>query len=304
MAKWHESPATFTELDQTIVVGRPAFVASFYARQGFAAHAQSVFDAWLGLLPAKVPLYYSHETSRRLAKLTPKAIGKVRDALSPQSVGDRYKWYFAKAAAPNGPADECHSHGFEVFATPTSAAYVYVAFPLDHVQAQGAEAVIAWLRSWCDTFEMTHAGAGLGYEISWFEDQATTAYPKILPICLRYHGVRFWHRMHARFRGDTPQSLDTAAWLTYLDEDTIARLDEGALDRIDPGVTRHTCARGVLLQAGPQPEPCDTNRPDAAYDLLKSVNDAIVPIRATEWWIHGFASDADKENSWFGRMDR
>jgi len=304
MTSWHATPATFTELEQTFVVGRPAFVASFYARQGFAAHAQAIFDAWLTVLPAKTPLVYGHESSRRLSKLTPKAIAKVRDVLSPPSVGDRYKWYFAKSAAPGSPADECHGYAFEVFATPTAAAYVYVAFPLDHVIAQGVPSVIDWFRAWNDTFAMTHAGAGFGYEIGWFDDYAKTAYPVMMPIAQRFHGVRFWHRMHARFREQTSRTLDTAAWLTYLDEESIHALADGALDRLDPGVTRHTCTRGVLLQAGAEPDACDVNRPNTEYALLRAVNDAIEPIRCTEWWIHGFAGGADVENSWFGRMAR
>lgn len=303
MTTWHETTATSTELDDSIIVGRPAFIASFYAAQGFAAHAGSAFDAWLALIPPRTPLYYGHENSRRPSKLGAKAVAKVRDALAPNSIGERYKWYFAKSAPPDGPADACHGYAFEVFATPTAAAYVQVAFPLDHVTALGAPAVLAWFREWNDRFEMTHAGAGLGHELAWFDDHAKTAYPVLFQIASRYHGVRFWHRMHARFRGQTPRSLDTAAWLTYLDAATVGQL-EGAIDRVDPGVTRHACARGTLLQAGAEPDPCDVNRPSTAYALLRSVNDAIVPIRCTEWWIRGFAGDAATENAWFARMDR
>jgi hypothetical protein len=100
------------------------------------------------------------------------------------------------------------------------------------------------------------------------------------------------------------QTLDTAAWLTYLDQATLDKLEPGAIDNIDPGVSRHRCGNGVLLQAGPEPDPCDVNRPSRPYELLRSVNAAIIPVRTTAWYMNWFASDdPDKENGWFSRMD-
>jgi hypothetical protein len=85
MSNWYDQVPTFTELDATITVGRPAFVASFFAREGLIAHAQALFDAWLALLPAKSTLYYSHADTKRYIRVTPKVIAKIRDVLSPRS---------------------------------------------------------------------------------------------------------------------------------------------------------------------------------------------------------------------------
>lgn len=303
MSNWYDNVPTYTELTATIVVGRPAFVASFYADSGFMPHAQATFDAWLELLPPKSTAYCSHQNTKRYAKLTPKAIAKVRDALSVRSIRKEFQWYHAKTAAPTGAADECHAFSFETFVSEEGNSYVYVTFPRDHVATQGADSVVQWFSDWCARLGFTHAGAGFGYEVAWFPDQAQHAYKTMLTTGLRFHGVRVWNRDNARFREQGPETLDTAAWLTFLDRSSIQRLGPAAIERIDPGVVRHRCGTGVVLQAGPEPDPADTNRRGPAYALLKSVNDAIEPIRTRKWWINRFAGPADKENDWFERMD-
>jgi hypothetical protein len=150
---------------------------------------------------------------------------------------------------------------------------------------------------------MTHAIAGLGYEVAWFDEQAQRAYPTMLATALRFHGVQMWNQHNARFRDRTDNTLDTASWLTFLDRSVIEKLEPGAIERIDAGVARHPCGKGIVLQAGPLPDPADTNRRGPAWDLLKSVNDAIVPVRTRKWWINRFATEPDKENGWFSRMD-
>jgi len=304
MTNWTDVRPTYTELGESVAVARPAFVASFHANQGLMLHAQAAFDGWLGLLPAKSTIYYGHEKSKKYVKASPKATAKVRDALSPASIAESYQWYFAKTAAPGGPADECHAYSFEIKANESSGSFVYVTFPHDYVESIGVDAVIEWFSRWCADFGFTNGGGGYGFEVAWFAEQAQHAYPAILPTALRFHGVRLWERHHARFRLPGPTTLDTAAWLTYLDRASLETLEPGALERIDSGVTRHPCANGIVLQAGRTPEPCDTNRRDAAYALLKSVNDAIVPVRTTKWWINGFGGEPDRENGWFERMDR
>ncbi len=304
MAEWYEKRATFTELDDTIAVGRPAFVAYFYSHQGLKKHAQSVFDAWLKLLDPRTMLYYSHDNTKRILSLTKKSIEKVRAVLSIESISDKYKFYYAKSGPEEGAIDECHGYSFEIFTTPTSNGYVYIAFPLDYVSTRGTDAVVTWFKKWCEAYEFTHAGAGFGYEIAWFSEQERQAYPLMLQTALRFHGVRMFHRNTARFRERGKQTLDTAAWLTFLDETTIGNLEPGSIDRIDPGVMRHPCGHGIVLQAGAQPDACDVNRPSRAYELLSSVNAAIVPVRTTAWWKSWFAcNDPGKENGWFSRMD-
>jgi hypothetical protein len=300
---WYDHRPTFSELDETIVVGRPAFVASLYGHEGLKDHAQAVFDAWLAMVPPATALYYSHDNTKRIMKLTPKAIAKIRSELSVSSIKKMYKWYFVKSAAQGGAWDECHAFSFEIYVTPSSSSFVYVTFPLDHVEVQGAAEVVRWFYQWNERFRFTHGGAGYGYELAWFDEQAQCAGPTMLNIGLRYHGVRVWERSNARYRTPT---LDTAAWLTFLDAASIAALDAGAIDRIHVQVIRHPCAGGgVVLQAGPAPDPCDTNQRDTAYTLLKSVNDAIIPLRTTKWALKGWGSrkDPELENSWFRRMD-
>jgi len=304
MVDWYEKSATFTELDETIVVGRPAFVAYFYSHQGFEKHAQAIFDAWLEMMNPGTQLYYSHEDSRRILKLTKKAIEKVRATLSVKSISDEYKFYYVKSGPEKGAIDECHDYSFEIFATFGDKGYAYVTFPLNYVTTRGADAVLEWFKTWCEVYEFTHAGAGLGYEIAWFDEQESEAYPLMLSIALRFHGVRMFDRNTARFRERGTQTLDTVAWLTYLDKATTENLGPKTIDALDSRVVRHSCGSGIVLQAGPEPDPCDTNRPSEALELLRSVNAAIVPVRTTAWWKNWFATDdPDKENGWFSRMD-
>jgi Protein of unknown function (DUF3396) len=305
MKHWYEGTLpTFTELGTTIVVGRPAFVASFYAHEGFMAHARAALDSWHAMLPANTPLYYSHETTKRFIKLTPKALAKLRDELAASNIAKQFKCYFIKSAPEDGPVDECHAFSFEIYATPSYSGYVFLTFPRDHVESHGADAVVRWFGQFCAQFEFTHAGAGFGFELAWFGEQEQFAGPFMLATGLRFHGVRVWERRNARNRARTKTTLDTAAWLTYLDATSLADIGAAAVERIAPDVQRHACGSGLLLQAGPSPDPCDTNRRDQAYARLKSVNDAIVPIRTTHWWIKRWGSeDAEKENDWFRRMD-
>ncbi len=301
---WSDTPVTHTSVDTTFVVGRPAFVATFYIEAGLAAKASAAFDAWLAMLPAKTPTFYGHANSRRMAKLgTPKALAKVREGLSLPSIQTTYQWYVAKSGPAEGVAEECHAYSFEIFVANAYPGYVYMTFPLDHVEAVGVDAVVAWFGGFCEQFGVTHAGAGPGFEVAWFNEQAQGVYAPLLAIGLRFHGVRVWQRDNARYRVSSEKTLDTAAWLTFLSADAIGRLDPGAVERIDPGVTRHPCGTGVVLQAGKVPDPCDVNRPGPAGALLAAVNAAIVPIRTVKWWVNGFAADRDKENRWFGRMD-
>lgn len=306
MVNWYDKCATFTELGDTIVVGKPAFVMYFYSHEGLENHAQAVFDAWLALMDPKIKLYYSHDDTKRILNLTKKAIEKVRGALSAKSIakGDQYKFYYAKSGPAEGAIDECHGYSFEVYATSGDNGYVYVSFPLNYVRSSGTQVVLSCFKRWCDTYQFAHAGAGLGYEVAWFGEQAREAYPIMLSTALRFHGIRMLDRNTAQFRERGKQTLDTAAWLTYLDKATIGNLEPGAIEAIDPDVTRHPCGSGVVLQTGPAPDPCDTNRPSHAHVLLRSVNAAIVPVRTIAWWKNWFAADdPDKENGWFSRMD-
>ncbi len=307
MADWYEKLATFTELDDTIVVGRPALVAYFYSHGGLENHAQAVFDSWRKLMTPVSKLYYSHDKTKRILALTSKEIEKMRSALAKESIakGDEYKFYYAKSGPAEGAIDECHGNSFEIYTTAGDNGYVYVAFPLDYVSRQGTNAVLDWFKKWCEVYEFTHAGVGFGYEVAWFGEQRRQVYPLMLQTALRYHGVRMFERLTAQQRVRSKETLDTVAWLTFLDKKTIEDLEPGAIDRIDSGVTRHPCGDGIVLQAGPEPDPCDVNRPSRAYELLSSVNAAIVPVRTISWWKNWFAcDDPDKENGWFSRMDK
>lgn len=306
MSNWYDSKPTFTEQGDTIVVGRPAFVASLHCEPGLAPHATAILDAWLALLPSKTPLWYSHEKTTRYLKLTPKALAKIHADYSPKSLAVKYASYLIKSAPQDGPVDECHEYSFEMFAANRHSGYVFVTFPLDYVDTQGADAVVGWFGDWCSRFEFTHAEAGYGYEQAWFGEQAQHVGPTMLATALRFHGVRAWVRSTARFRGRGKTTLDTAAWLTYLDATSIKDVEADAIERIDPRVTPYSVGSGVLLRAGAMPDPCDSNRRGDAYALLKSVNDAIVPIRTTKWYQNYWAScnDAEKEDRWFSRMDR
>ena len=65
-------------------------------------------------------------------------------------------------------------------------------------------------------------------------------------------------------------TLDTAAWLTYLDATSIEDVGASAIERIDPRVTRYRLGSGVLLRAGPMPDPCDSTQRGEAYALRES----------------------------------
>ena len=305
MANWYDTRSTFTELGDTVVVGRPAFVASFYSDPGLAAQAQTILNSWLALVPPKTPLWFSHEDTKRYMKLTSKALAKIHNDYAQKSLEKKYASYFIKSAPQDGPVDECHAYSFEMHAAAGYSGYVFVTFPLDYVAKESADAVIQWFGARCVRFEFTHAGAGFGYELAWFGEQARCAGPTMLSTALRFHGVRAWERESARFREKNKTTLDTAAWLTYLDATSIADIGDGAIKEIDPRVTQYRIGSGILLRAGIMPDPCDSNRRDDAYVLLKSVNDAIVPIRTTRWHQNGWATYADpeKENRWFSRMD-
>ena len=306
MANWFEKCATYSEMGDTIVVGRPAFVAYFYTNENAQKNAQRIFEAWIKLMDPKVDLYYSHDDTKRIFKLTKKAIEKVRAALSVENIakGDEYKWYYAKSGPKEGPIDECHGYSFEIYATNGDNGYVYVTFPLDHVPTVGLEEVIEWFTSWCQSYQFTHADAGFGYEIAWFGDQERQAYPLMLNTAMRYHGVRMFHRNTAQLREQGMKTLDTAAWLTFLNGETLDKLESDTIDRLDSRVLLHPCGNGIVLQAGSMPDACDVNRPSVNYQLLRSVNEVIVPVRTTAWYQNWFAADdPDKENSWFERMD-
>ncbi len=98
-------------------------------------------------------------------------------------------------------------------------------------------------------------------------------------------------------------NFETAAWLTYLDEATQEKFEDGAIEAIDLDVTRHEGKHGVVLQAGPEPTACDTNRLSRAYELLQSVSDAIILIRTTSWRSR-CAEDPDRPQRWFEPIDR
>jgi len=302
---WSDNRSTFTEQGETIVVGRPAFVAYFYANDGFCAYAQAVLDAWLAMLPPKTSLYYSHDDSRRFMKVTSKLIAKIRNELTERRLAKMYKWFIVKSSADDGAWDECHAFSFEIYATGSYYSYVYVTFPLDYVETQSPETVSHWFCDWNQRFSFTHSGAGLGYEVAWFPEQENCVGPTMLEMSLRYHGLRAWNHSHARMHERTKQTLDTAAWLTYLDARSIQDVGLGAVEGIYEAVTRHPCGSGLVLQAGPAPDPCDSTQPNKAYALLKSINDAILPIRTTKWALKGWGDrrHPEKENGWFGRMD-
>jgi hypothetical protein len=238
-------------------------------------------------------------------KCDSKGSAKVRAELSVASINKMAKRYLVKSAEPGGPVDECHAYSFEIYASGTHSGFVYVTFPRDYVESEGSDEVLNWFCDWNQRFEFSHAGAGYGWELAWFPEQAQHAGPTMLTTGLRFHGVRVWERRQAWFRERNKTTMDTVAWLTYLGKDAISDIGGTAkLSRLEKGVEQHTCGPGVVLQAGPRPDPCDTNRRGAAYALLKSINDAIIPIRSTKWWIKGWGSkDAEKELGWFSRMD-
>lgn len=306
MNNWDAELPPVKLLDETHISGRPAFVAYFYMGGSLAPHAQALLDGWLALVPPKTELYHSHDRTKRFPKLTPKALSTLRASLTVKKLSgeDAYANCILKSAPEDGFIDGPHAYSLEFYATADDPGFVYVTFPVDYVATHGADAVLGWFRDWCTRFEATHARAGYGFEVTWFGDRRTGLGAEMLARCLRYHGVAVWERETANMRESENHTLDTAAWLTYLSQGCLDELGSDRIAAIDPGVTRHTTSNGVVFQAGAMPDACDTNRRSAAYKLLKSVNDAIVPIRSDHWYQNYWASeDADKENRWFSRMD-
>jgi hypothetical protein len=305
MKNWDDALPPVTMLDETHISGRPAFVAYFFTSPSLAPHAQGVLDAWLELVPPKTALYYSHDRTKRFPKLTPKALSSVRDSFAEKKLGgDEYARYIFKSAPEEGFIDGPHAYSLELYATVPFPGFAYVTLPIDYVAMQGADAVLGWFRDWCTRFEVTHARAGYGFEVTWFGDRQTGLGAEVLARCLRYHGVAVWERASANMARPNDRTLDTAAWLTYLGQGCLDQIGPERIAAIDPGVTRHPTGQGVVFQAGAMPDACDTNRRGPAYKLLKSVNDAIVPIRSDHWYQNYWASDdPDKENRWFSRMD-
>lgn len=305
--------ALLTEGDEVSVVGQPAFVAYFYSHEGIDRHAVSILDSWLNLVGSSRPLWFSDEKSKRFSKLTPKNLEKLHRDYSTKSLEGKFASYIIKSASESKPVHECDAFSFEMFATEGNSGYVYVAFPVDHIETVGTMQVIGWFNDWCTRFSFTHAGAGFGYEIAWFYEQSQVVGPVMLTQGLKFHGIRVWDRYSARFRERTPLSLDTAAWLTYLDNKCIERVGANAVTGLDGRVMRHPSTTGITLQAGPAPDQCDADLQSSAYQDLKAVNDIIRPIRTTAWEQNGWASigdlnewtgiDETTENSWFARMD-
>ena len=306
MTHWYDIRPTFTEDGDTIVVGRPAFVASFHSEPGLAQHAAAILDAWLALLPPDTTLWYSHEKTRQYLKLTLKALARIRVDFSVKSLDQKYASYLIKSAPEGGPVDECHRYSFEMYAVDGHSGYVFLTLPLDHVEEQGPDLVVRWFGDWCARFAFTHAGAGYGYEQAWFGEQSQCVGPAMLSVALRFHGVRAWVRSTARFRTLGKTTLDTAAWMTFLDAGSVNDVGAESLGRIDRRVSQYKIGSGVLLRAGETPDPGDSNRRNDAYAMLKSVNDCIVPIRTTKWYQNywGTPDDPEKEDRWFRRMDR
>ena len=314
-ANWCDNWCDFKPTYGGDVIGWPRFVASFYIQKGPKTHTHDILDAWLELLPPKTKVRYAPQDETRQFfehfDLTPAAAEQVREALSPARILEGEQWFQAYS---DTVAEDCQPFSLEVFASAVCS-YVYVSFPLDYVVMRGAASVVRWFSEWCERFEVTNGGAGFGYETVSCYDWAPAVGWEMLATGLRYHGVRVWERSHARFRGGNRQSLDTAAWLTFLDEVSISAVGTERIKQIDPGVLRRSCGSGLVLQAGPAPDPCDSIHPNASYRLLKSVNDAIVSLRPSKWGTNGWSGDVsyaavhgvpalyDRENSWFSRMD-
>ena len=152
MTHWYDIRPTFTEDGDTIVVGRPAFVASFHSEPGLAQHAAAILDAWLALLPPDTTLWYSHEKTRQYLKLTLKALARIRVDFSVKSLDQKYASYLIKSAPEGGPVDECHRYSFEMYAVDGHSGYVFLTLPLDHVEEQGPDLVVRWFGDWCARF--------------------------------------------------------------------------------------------------------------------------------------------------------
>lgn len=124
----------------------------------------------------------------------------------------------------------------------------------------------------------------------------------MLAMGMRYHGVRVWDRYSARFGAGL--SLDTAAWLLFLDRSLLARIGADRLSQVDSRVHVLPRADGILLQAGDEPDACDVEDRGDGYSLLASVDAFIAPLRTQSWLQGGWAAhDPAEENAWFSRME-
>ena len=307
MKTWNEQSATFTELDQTIVVGRPALVACFFGNAGLEDAAIPCFDEWRERFPPKTPLYYSHDNTKRIMKLTPKAVSKVHDVFSPTKLVKEAQFYYFKDAEKGGPSDECHGHSFEMLITASVRSYILVSMPLETDTAELA----TMFKDWCGRFNFSHATAGFGFEVAWFQETAQPAYPLMLRVGLRFHGVRVFHRQSVLFCQAEPKTMDTVSWLNFVGPDALEELGSDPFSNLAEGVIKEDLGEGVFLQAGQEPNPCDVNRPGDALTQLRSINAALRPIRTAEWELknftidpaNGYAVDPEKEQSWLERLD-
>ena len=302
MKTWNEQSATSTELDQTIVVGRPALVACFFGNAGLEDAALPCFDAWREQFPPKTPLYYSHDNTKRIMKLTPKAVTKVHDVFSPVKLAKAAQFYYFKDAEQGGAIDACNGHSFEMLITTKVRSYVLVSMPLEADTA----AFAALFKDWCGRFNFSHATAGFGFEVAWFNEIAQPAYPLMLRVGMRFHGVRVFNRQCVLFSQAEPKTMDTVSWLNFVGPDSLEHLGSDPFGELADGIVKEDLGDGVFLQAGPEPDPCDVNRPNEALAQLRSINAALRPIRTESWSLksftvdpaNGYAVDPDKEQAW------
>lgn len=307
MEAWDDHVATLTELGETIVVGRPALVACFFGNAGLPHAAIPCFDAWRERFPAKTPLYYSHDNTKRIMKLTPKAVKKVRDVFSPAKLVKEAQFYYFKDAEKGGPIDECHGNSFEMLITSSVRSYIMVSMPLDTDLAD----FVALFKDWCARFNFSHATAGFGFEVAWFRETAQSASPLMLRVGSRFHGVRVFSRECVLFTQAEPKTMDTVSWLNFVGPDAIEVLGQDPFSALATGVVKEDLGDGVYLQAGPKPDPCDIERPGDALEQLRSINAALQPLRTERWELpnftidvaNGYAVDPVKEHAWLSRLD-
>ncbi len=304
---WNEHSAMSDGAEQSICVGRPALVAYFFANAGLEDAAIPCFDEWRAQFPPKTPLYYSHDETKRIMKLTPKAVRKVHDVFSPEKLKTLAQYYYFKNSTTAGAIDACDGHSFEMLITATVRSYIMVSMPLETEPA----VLLALFKDWCARFGFSHATAGLGYELAWFNHTSQPANPLMLRTGMRFHGVRMFNRQCVLSGEIEPKTMDTVAWLNYVGPDALELLGQDPFANLAEGVVREDLGDGVFLQAGAQPDPCDTNRPGPELEQLRSVNAALRPIRTEAWTLKGFtvdpangyAVDYDKEQAWLERLD-
>ena len=290
-------PATSTSTG--ITVARPAVVASLYAERGLAAHAQAIFEAWLPLVDPQFDKYYTDDASRRYRELSDKAQRRVATMLSPAGVAKSYRHVLVKSADKDGPVDACHAFSLEIFAAEDNVGFVYLTFPHDQIERHGAEVARHWFQSLGEQFDFSHGVLGLGYEIGWGSALEQDAYPLVMEVAQRHHGVIVWDRNTARFRESGDDAFDTVGWLTYLDNDTAADME---LDDLDPRVLRSDGANGIVLQAGPLPDAADSQAPSESLELLREVNEVTLDIR-NDVWLSQDIFEHDDAMAWFERLD-